>query len=85
MEAVTSITERSPDASTAYGGDEILIDLAEVRRITGKGTTSIYAGIKEDSFPAPVKDGKNSRWLLREVLEYNRRLVRERDALKKAA
>lgn len=37
-----------------------LIKLPEVRAITAKSKSSIYDGVKEGTFPAPIKIGKRA-------------------------
>ena len=45
-------------------GEERFIHLGEVLATCGKSRSSVYAGIKEGTFPAPVKlQGRSSAWL----------------------
>lgn len=51
--------------------EERIIRLAEVLATCGKSRSSIYAGIKVGTFPAPVKlQGRSSAWLRSEVLRW---------------
>lgn len=47
-----------------------LINLHEVRRITGMSTTFIYENMALEQFPKQVKIGRASRWLKSEVLKW---------------
>lgn len=47
-----------------------LINLHEVRRITGMSTTFIYTKMAEGRFPARVKIGRAARWLRSDVLKW---------------
>ena len=52
-------------------GEERFIRLGEVLATCGKSRSSVYAGIKEGTFPAPVKlQGRSSAWLRSEVLRW---------------
>ena len=52
-------------------GEERFIRLGEVLTTCGKSRSSVYAGIKEGTFPAPVKlQGRSSAWLRSEVLRW---------------
>ena len=46
------------------------IRMPEVTSITGLSKRTIYRRIDEGLFPAPLKDGGASLWLLSEVLHY---------------
>jgi len=49
------------------------IAIAEVRRLTGMGTTFIYDQMKKGTFPQQVTLGSRTvRWVEAEVLEWNR-------------
>ena len=51
--------------------EERFIRLGEVLATCGKSRSSVYAGIKEGTFPAPVKlQGRSSAWLRSEVLRW---------------
>ena len=55
------------------------IRLAEVLATCGKSRSSIYEGIKEGTFPAPVKlQGRSSAWLKSEVLHWMQACVAAR-------
>lgn len=56
-----------------------LIRLSDVMRQTGLRRTSIYARIKEGTFPLAVKLGTSSRWVEEEVSEWIRGLVQARN------
>jgi prophage regulatory protein len=57
--------------------DDRLIDLHEVRRLTGVGKTTIYALIADGAFPRPFRlPCRASRWSLQEVLEWKSSLPR---------
>lgn len=52
-------------------GEERFIRLGEVLATCGKSRSSIYAGIKKGTFPAPIKlQGRSSAWLRSEVLRW---------------
>lgn len=54
------------------------INLAEVRRITGMGTTFIYARMKSGEFPKQVRiGGRAARWVESEVQEWSRQRLLE--------
>jgi predicted DNA-binding transcriptional regulator AlpA len=44
-----------------------LFPIEEAMARCAKGSTSIYAGIKANTSPRPVKDGTRSRWLSAEI------------------
>ena len=46
---------------------ERLVRLPEVMSLTGKGRTQLYEEIKDKTFPAPLKDGRCSLWVLSEI------------------
>jgi prophage regulatory protein len=55
-----------------------LIKLPEVKRITGKGRTSIYS---DPSFPRPLKIGpRASAWVESEVIAWIESRINEREA-----
>jgi prophage regulatory protein len=49
-----------------------LISLAEVKHMVGLGRTTIYRLVKQGSFPGYVKVGFATRWVEREVVEWQR-------------
>lgn len=61
---------------------ERLLNLREVRFLTGKGRSGIYAEmrINPPKFPRPIKDGCSSRWLESEVIAWMNVRVAARDA-----
>ena len=58
---------------------ERLLTLPEVLKRTGKGKSSVYAGIAASKFPVPVKDGKSTRFLASEIDAWIAARVAERD------
>ena len=51
--------------------EERFIRLGEVLATCGKSRSSVYASIKEGTFPAPVKlQGRSSAWLKSEVIRW---------------
>lgn len=66
-----------PAAPTLH--EERFIRLAEVLATCGKSRSSIYEGIKEGTFPAPVKlKGRSSAWLKSEILHWMQACVAAR-------
>ena len=52
-------------------GEERFIRLGEVLATCGKSRSSVYASIKEGTFPAPIKlQGRSSAWIRSEVLRW---------------
>lgn len=47
-----------------------LINLQEVRKITGMGTTYIYNRMADGTFPNRIKVGRASRWLKSDVIKW---------------
>ncbi|MDD6910421.1 helix-turn-helix transcriptional regulator [Actinobacillus minor] len=47
-----------------------LLDVQDVKAITGLSVTSIYKYVKEGTFPQPKKCGRSTRWRLADVMEY---------------
>lgn len=47
-----------------------LLRLKDVERVSGYKKSKIYELIKQGEFPAPKKDGTNSRWLSTEVQQW---------------
>lgn len=59
--------------------DERFIRLAEVLATCGKSRSSVYEGIKDGTFPAPVKlKGRSSAWLKSEILHWMQACVAAR-------
>ena len=58
------------------GGLEVFAPIELVEQITDKDRTQIYQGVKDGTFPKPIKSGprKNS-WLLSEVSEWQRKCI----------
>jgi prophage regulatory protein len=55
-----------------------LLTIAEVIKIAGIGRTMIYELIKSNAFPAPVKVGGASRWVLCEISLWIQGLMQQR-------
>lgn len=55
-----------------------LISIQQVIDQTGVGRTTIYALIKLDDFPRPVKVGNASRWVQEEISDWIRTLMLKR-------
>lgn len=47
-----------------------LIDVKEVKAITGLSVTSIYKYVNQGIFPQPKKCGRSTRWKLADIMEY---------------
>lgn len=47
-----------------------LIRLPEVTALTGKARTQIYAAVKSQNFPIPIKDGALTLWVESEVQQW---------------
>ena len=59
--------------------EERFIRLAEVLATCGKSRSSVYEGIKDGTFPAPVKlKGRSSAWLKSEILHWMQACVAAR-------
>ena len=57
-----------------------LMTIAQVVDATGQGRSTIYEGIKEGTFPRPVKLGaKAVRWVEDEVSQWNDERIAARD------
>lgn len=48
------------------------VNIETVKKFTGLSTQSIYNNIRTGTFPRPHKFGRNSRWLLSEIVEHGR-------------
>ncbi|MDC7805572.1 AlpA family phage regulatory protein [Luteimonas sp BLCC-B24] len=55
---------------------EELRTLDEVQAMTGMGSTWIYEQVKAGAFPAPIKIGRRSLWVLSELDAWVRAQVR---------
>ena len=74
-----SLPSGSEPAAAPTFNEERFIRLAEVLATCGKSRSSIYEGIKEGTFPAPVKlQGRSSAWLKSEVLHWMQACVSAR-------
>ena len=62
--------------------DQIILRLPQVQNITGAKRSTIYAWIKEGTFPKPVRLGERSvGWLKTEVQAWvNSRITKSRDS-----
>ncbi|MDD0823108.1 helix-turn-helix domain-containing protein [Mannheimia sp. AT1] len=47
-----------------------LLDVQDVRALTGFSVTTIYKYVKEGIFPQPKKCGRSTRWRLADIQEY---------------
>ncbi len=56
--------------------------ISEVETMTGKKRPTIYRDIALGRFPAPVKSGGSSRWLLSELVTYISQLKAARDEVR---
>lgn len=56
---------------------EMLIKLTKVKELRGVGNSYIYNAISEGTFPTPVKLGRASLWIYREVAEMNAAAIQE--------
>ena len=78
MTQVTLSSNPEPPATPTLN-EERFIRLAEVLATCGKSRSSIYEGIKEGTFPAPVKlKGRSSAWLKSEILHWMQACVAAR-------
>lgn len=78
---MTQVTFPSPPEPPVIPtlNEERFIRLAEVLATCGKSRSSIYEGIKEGTFPAPVKlKGRSSAWLKSEILHWMQACVAAR-------
>lgn len=47
-----------------------LLDVQEVKQLTGFSITTIYKYVKNGTFPQPKKCGRSIRWRLADVMDY---------------
>ena len=47
-----------------------LLNLEDVKNITGFSTTTIYKHVKDGIFPRPKKCGRSTRWRLADIQNY---------------
>lgn len=47
-----------------------LLDVQDVRTLTGFSITTIYKYVKDGTFPPPKKIGRSTRWRLADVLAF---------------
>lgn len=47
-----------------------LLDVQDVKQLTGFSVTTIYKYTKAGTFPKPKKCGRSTRWRLADVMEY---------------
>lgn len=59
--------------------DESFIDMLYMTNDSGFTSRYFYKLIKNGEFPAPIKLGRSSRWLLREYNEWKVRHIQKRD------
>ncbi|MCK6992893.1 AlpA family phage regulatory protein [Enterobacter asburiae] len=67
-----------PKLRTDLTGDS-LIDMKYITNDSGFTAKYFYSLMKRGEFPAPVKLGRSSRWLLREYFEWKAKLIERRD------
>lgn len=60
--------------------DDSFIDLKYITNDSGFTAKYFYSLIKRAEFPAPIKLGRSSRWLLRDYFEWKARHIERRDA-----
>ncbi|MBE3025988.1 AlpA family transcriptional regulator [Janthinobacterium sp. GW458P] len=78
MTQVTFPSNPEPPAIPTLN-EERFIRLAEVLATCGKSRSSVYEGIKDGTFPAPVKlKGRSSAWLKSEILYWMQACVAAR-------
>lgn len=58
---------------------ESFIDLKYITNDSGFTAKYFYSIIKRGEFPAPIKLGRSSRWLLRDYFEWKARHIERRD------
>ncbi|EGT5759872.1 AlpA family phage regulatory protein [Cronobacter sakazakii] len=59
--------------------EDSLIDLKYITNDSGFTAKYFYSLMKRGEFPAPIKLGRSSRWLLREYSEWKARHIAKRD------
>lgn len=59
--------------------DDSLIDLKYITNDSGFTAKYFYSLMKRGEFPAPIKLGRSSRWLLRDYSEWKARHIKRRD------
>lgn len=59
---------------------ESFIDLKYITNDSGFTAKYFYSIIKRGEFPAPIKLGRSSRWLLKDYSEWKDRHIERRDA-----
>lgn len=47
-----------------------LLDVQDVRTVTGLSVTTIYKLVKNGAFPPPKKCGRSTRWRLADIQAY---------------
>ncbi len=60
--------------------DESFIDLKYITNDSGFTAKYFYSQIKRNEFPAPIKLGRSSRWLLRDYSEWKAKHIQKRDS-----
>ena len=56
--------------NTTHPTTKQLLNLEDVKAITGFSTTTIYKHVKEGNFPPPKKCGRATRWRLADIQSY---------------
>ncbi|EMW6552415.1 AlpA family transcriptional regulator [Citrobacter werkmanii] len=59
--------------------EDSLIDLKYITNDSGFTAKYFYSLIKKGEFPAPIKLGRNSRWLMADYSEWKVRHIQKRD------
>ncbi|MDZ7322025.1 AlpA family transcriptional regulator [Kosakonia sacchari] len=59
--------------------DDSFIDMLYITNDSGFTSRYFYKLIKNGRFPAPIKIGRSSRWLLRDYSEWKVRHIEKRD------
>lgn len=60
--------------------DEILLRRTDVENITGLTRSGIYEGMRQGTFPKPVRLGNNSvAWVNSEIRQWIQDLIKKRD------
>jgi predicted DNA-binding transcriptional regulator AlpA len=62
------------DALRAPSEPSLSLGLAEVIRFTGQSRSSIYRGISDQSFPAPVATPGGPKWRRSDLVRWSERL-----------
>lgn len=69
--------QASSESTTPPGNPDRFIRLPEVMGLTGRGRTATLDDVKAGAFPKPVKLGRATVWIEREVRDWMAARVRE--------